>query len=164
LSSLPSLTLDEEGGCASHPGAEALVYILLHSGSVGPAAETLLKAARSSPTPWVYAGKYQPSDVGCLGEVDTMQTVEEIIEQARHLSPKDRIWLVEKVEESLVEEVVKVRPGRRNAAWSREMRRVVAALRKGAEGYFEAAIDRIVDDAVVAVRSEKQRHQGKARA
>ncbi len=93
-----------------------------------------------------------------------MQTVEEIIEQARHLSPKDRIRLVEKVEESLVEEVVKVRPGRRNAAWSREMRQVVAALRKGAAGYSEAAIDRIVDDAVVAVRSEKQRRKGKARA
>ena len=93
-----------------------------------------------------------------------MQTVEEIIEQARHLSPKDRIRLVEKVEESLLEEVVKVRPGRRNAAWSREMRQVVAALRKGAEGYSEAAIDRIVDDAVVAVRSEKPRHQGKDRA
>ena len=93
-----------------------------------------------------------------------MQTLEEIIEQARHLSPKDRVRLVEKVEESLVEEVVKIRRGRRNAAWSREMRQVVTALRKGAEGYSEAAIDRSVDDAVVAVRSEKQRHKGKARA
>ncbi|MBI3302320.1 MAG: hypothetical protein HYZ72_09645 [Deltaproteobacteria bacterium] len=93
-----------------------------------------------------------------------MQTVEAIIEQARHLSPQDRIRLVEKVEESLVKELVKVRLGRRNAAWSREMRQVVADLRKGAEDSSEADIDRIVDDAVVAVRSEKQRHKGKARA
>jgi hypothetical protein len=93
-----------------------------------------------------------------------MQTVKKILEQARHLSPVDRIRLIEEVEESLVEEVVKARLVRRDATWSREMRQVVADLRKGAEGYSETDIDRIVDDAVAAVRGERQQRKGKARA
>lgn len=38
------------------------------------------------------------------GKVNTMQTLEEIVEQARHLSSKDRKQLIETLEASLAEE------------------------------------------------------------
>jgi hypothetical protein len=91
-----------------------------------------------------------------------MHTVEELIEQARHLSVADRKRLVEAVETSVVEEVIRSQPMRRKTVWAKEMRQVVAELRKGAEGYADEEIDQIVDDAVAAVRREQQ--QRKARA
>ncbi len=54
---------------------------------------------------------------------------------------------------SRLEEVM---PSQKDEAWSREMRQVVAELRKGAEGYSDEEIDNIVDDAVKAVRAEGQ--------
>jgi hypothetical protein len=90
-----------------------------------------------------------------------MQAVEEIIKQARQLSPQDRQRLVEEVEASLVEDVVKRRPARKDP-WATEMHHVLSEFRKGAEGYSAEAIDQIVDEAVAAVRSEKQPGKGKA--
>jgi hypothetical protein len=52
--------------------------------------------------------------------------------------------------------IQEVMPSQSDAAWSREMRKVVAEFRKGAERYSENEIDKIVDEAVAAVRSEKK--------
>jgi hypothetical protein len=90
-----------------------------------------------------------------------MQTVEEIIKQACRLSPQDRQRLVEEVEASLVEDVVKRRSARKDS-WATEMRHVLSEFRKGAEGYPAEAIDQIVDEAVAAVRSGKRPRKGKA--
>ena len=46
-------------------------------------------------------------------------------------------------------------PARTDAAWSKEMRKVVSELRKGADEYSQEEIDSIVDEAVKAVRTEK---------
>jgi len=50
-----------------------------------------------------------------------------------------------------------IMPSRSDTTWSKEMRKVVSELRKGAEGYTEEEIESIVDEAVMAVRAE-QRH------
>ena len=57
-----------------------------------------------------------------------------------------------------LEEVI---PFKKDAVWSREMRKVVSELRKGSEEYSEEEIDSIVDDAVKAVREEKNRRREK---
>jgi len=91
----------------------------------------------------------------------TMQTVEDIIKQACRLSPQDRQRLVEEVEASLVKDVIKRRPARKDS-WATEMRSVLSEFRKGAKGYSAEAIDQIVDEAVAAVRSGKRPRKGKA--
>jgi predicted sugar kinase len=89
--------------------------------------------------------------------------VEEIIKQACQLSLQDRQRLVKEVEASLVKEVVKSRPARKDS-WATQMRQVLGEFRKGAAGYSAEAIDQIVDEAVAAVRSGKQPRKGKTRA
>ena len=48
-----------------------------------------------------------------------------------------------------------------DAAWTKEMSKVVSEFRKGAEGYSEEEIDAIVDEAVAAVRAEKKQKRAK---
>jgi hypothetical protein len=50
------------------------------------------------------SGKGSGADVGYSVEFHMMKTIEEIIEQARHLSPQDRQRLVEQLEELSEEE------------------------------------------------------------
>jgi hypothetical protein len=90
-----------------------------------------------------------------------MQTVDEIIKQARQLSPQERQRLVEEVEASLVEDVV-TKPPTPQETWAVEMRQVVSEFRKGAKSYSTEEIDRIVDDVVAAVRSGKRSRKEKA--
>lgn len=45
-----------------------------------------------------------------------------------------------------------IMPSRPDAAWSKEMRSVVAEFRKGAKDYSDKQIESIVDEAVDAVR------------
>lgn len=70
-------------------------------------------------------------------------------------------FLKAKQAENKVEQIM---PAKRDAAWSRQMRRVVSRLRKGAEKYSDEEIDEIVDEAVKAVRGEKNRSRERARA
>ena len=70
-------------------------------------------------------------------------------------------FLKSKQVEKKVEPIV---PEKKDAAWSKEMRRVVSKLRKGAEKYTDEEIDEIVDEAVKAVRGEKDRRRERARA
>lgn len=53
---------------------------------------------------------------------------------------------------------------KKDVAWSKKMHRVVSRLRKGAEKYTDDEIDRIVDEAVKAVRGEKNRRRERVRA
>jgi len=48
-----------------------------------------------------------------------------------------------------------------DAAWTKEMGKVVSEFRKGAEGYTEEEIDSIVDEAVAAVRGEKKQKRAR---
>ena len=45
-------------------------------------------------------------------------------------------------------------PSHSDTAWTKDMRKVVAELKKGAEAYSDDEIDSIVDEAVIAVRSQ----------
>ena len=84
-----------------------------------------------------------------------MQTVDEMIEQARNLSPQERQRLVAAVEASLVDNVVATgSPGK--DTWATEMQEVLTDFRAGAAGYAADEIDQIVDAAVEAVRSGKR--------
>lgn len=70
-------------------------------------------------------------------------------------------FLKSKQGESKVERVM---PAKKDAAWFKKMHRVVSELRKGAEKYTDEEIDEIVDEAVKAVRGEKNRRRERARA
>lgn len=52
--------------------------------------------------------------------------------------------------------IEQIMPSKTDAAWSKEMRKVVSELRKGAEKYSDEQIDEIVDEAVKAVRAEER--------
>jgi transcriptional regulator with XRE-family HTH domain len=58
---------------------------------------------------------------------------------------------------SRIEDVL---PSHKDETWSKEMRTVVAELRKGASTYSDEEIDDIVDEAINAVRSE-EKHRSK---
>ncbi len=50
-----------------------------------------------------------------------------------------------------------IMPSKTDAAWSKEMRKVVSEFRKKAKDYSEDEIDSIVNEAVNSVRSEESR-------
>ena len=54
---------------------------------------------------------------------------------------------------SRIEEVM---PSQKDEGWSKEMKKVVSELRKGASKYSDEEIDDIVDEAVKAVRAEEK--------
>lgn len=57
-----------------------------------------------------------------------------------------------------------VMPAKSDATWTKEMRRVVAELRKGAAKYSDDEVDRLVNDAVTAVRGERTHQRVKVGA
>lgn len=57
---------------------------------------------------------------------------------------------------SRLEEII---PSHSDAAWTKEMRKVVSDLRKGAKDVSDDEIDSIVDEAVMAVRAQDS-HEG----
>lgn len=86
-------------------------------------------------------------------------------EMVSRLNPHDK-EAVKTIIESVIlknrlEEMI---PSRADASWKKEMRKVVSELRKGAEKYSQEEIDNIVDEAVVAVRAEKNQRRAKVGA
>lgn len=74
------------------------------------------------------------------------------------LSPHDKDAIKTILESMIIKSrIEEVMPSRSNEAWSREMRKVVSELRKGAEQYSDEQIESIVDEAVNAVRDEEGR-------
>lgn len=55
-----------------------------------------------------------------------------------------------------------IMPTRKDEAWSKEMKSVVSEFRKGAEEYSDDEIENIVDDAVNAVRAQKDDRKERA--
>jgi len=82
----------------------------------------------------------------------------ELLEQfelVSRLNPHDKDAIKTILESMIIKSrLEEVMPSKTDAAWSREMRKVVSELRKGAEGYSEEEINDIVDEAVKAVRAE----------
>jgi transcriptional regulator with XRE-family HTH domain len=62
---------------------------------------------------------------------------------------------------SRLEEIM---PTQKDESWSKEMKRVVSELRKGAEEYSNDEIESIVDEAVKAVRAEERARREKIAA
>lgn len=74
-------------------------------------------------------------------------------EMVSKLNPRDREAIKIVLESMIIKgRLEEVMPSPTDAGWSREMRKVVTELRKGADGYSEDEIDDIVDEAVKAVR------------
>ena len=89
----------------------------------------------------------------------------EQFEMLSRLTPPDQEAVKILLESVIIKnKIQEVMPPQSDAAWSREMRKVVAEFRKGAEGYSEEEIDKIVDEAVAAVRAEKKHKRAKVGA
>lgn len=86
-------------------------------------------------------------------------------EELSKMDPRDQ-EAVKTILESMIikNKVEQIRPAKRDVIWSGEMRRVVSELRKGAEQYSDEEIDKMVDEAVKAVRGERDHRREKARA
>ena len=82
----------------------------------------------------------------------------EQFEDVSKMNPHDKS-AIETILESMIlrSRLEEIMPSKTDAAWSREMRKVVSELREGAEEYSEEEIDDIVDEAVKAVRAEEKR-------
>lgn len=73
------------------------------------------------------------------------------------LNPHDKEAVMTILESMILKNrIQEVLPPMSDMAWTREMRKVVSELRRGAKEYSEEEIDQIVDEAVSAVRSEKR--------
>lgn len=80
----------------------------------------------------------------------------EQFELVSKLSPHDKDAIKTILESMIIKSrIEEVMPSRSDEAWSREMRKVVSELRKGAEQYSDEQIESIVDEAVKAVREEE---------
>jgi transcriptional regulator with XRE-family HTH domain len=81
----------------------------------------------------------------------------EQFEMLSRLNPHDKEAVMTILESVIVKNrIQEVLPPMSDTAWTREMRKVVAEFRKGAEGYSEEEIESIVDEAVSAVRTEEK--------
>ena len=77
----------------------------------------------------------------------------EQFEQISMLTPQDKEALKTVIESMIIKsKLQQIIPSRTDAAWSKEMRSVVAEFRKGAKDYSDKEIENIVDEAVDAVR------------
>ena len=77
----------------------------------------------------------------------------EQFEQIATLTPQDKEALKTIIESMIIKnKLQQIMPARTDAAWTKEMRSVVAEFRKGAEDYSDKQIESIVDEAVDAVR------------
>jgi transcriptional regulator with XRE-family HTH domain len=77
----------------------------------------------------------------------------EQFEQISMLTSQDKEALKTVIESMIIKsKLQQIIPSQTDAAWSKEMRSVVAEFRKGAEDYSDKDIESIVDEAVDAVR------------
>ena len=77
----------------------------------------------------------------------------EQFEQIATLTPQDKEALKTVIESMIIKnKLQQIMPARKDAAWTEEMRSVVAEFREGAEDYSDKQIESIVDEAVDAVR------------
>jgi hypothetical protein len=88
----------------------------------------------------------------------------EQFEMLSTMNPRDKEAVMTIIESVIIKNKIQEVLPPKDGAWSREMRKVVSELRKGAEGYPEEEIDKIVDEAVFAVRAEKKHRREKVGA
>ena len=81
----------------------------------------------------------------------------EQFEMVTKMNPHDKDAIKTILESMILKSKLEdIMPSRSDTTWSKEMRKVVSELRKGAEGYTEEEIESIVDEAVMAVRAEER--------
>ncbi len=102
-------------------------------------------------------------------EVSSAKIVDgELLEQFEiisRLNPHDKDAVKTILESVIIKNrIEEVIPSKTDAVWSREMRKVISELRKGATKYSQEEIDSIVDEAVMAVRGEKNPQKEKTGA
>ena len=78
----------------------------------------------------------------------------EQFEMISKMNPHDQDAIKTILESMIIKSrVEEIMPSMSEAAWTREMRKVVSELRENAKNYSNEEIDEIVDEAVIAVRS-----------
>ncbi len=72
------------------------------------------------------------------------------------LNPHDKEAIMTIIDNMIIKNrLEQVMPGSSDAAWTNQMRKVIAGFRENAKDYSEDDIDSLVDEAVQAVRSEE---------
>ncbi|MEW5745522.1 MAG: helix-turn-helix transcriptional regulator [Nitrospirota bacterium] len=88
----------------------------------------------------------------------------EQFETIARLNPHDKEALMTVIESVIIKnKLQEVLPPMSDTVWTKEMRKVVAEFRKGAEGYSTEEIESIVDEAVAAVRAEEKEKRKRAK-
>ena len=86
----------------------------------------------------------------------------ELLEQFESISRmgEDEKYVVKKILEGVIvkHQVEKVMKPRTEKSWSERFREITDKLVKGAEGYSQDEIDKVIDEAVAAVRTKKYAH------
>lgn len=89
----------------------------------------------------------------------------EQFEMVTKMNPHDKDAIKTILESMILKSKLEdIMPSRADTTWSKEMRKVVSELRKGAKGYTEEEIESIVDEAVMAVRAEERHGSGNIEA
>lgn len=79
----------------------------------------------------------------------------EQFEMVSRLNPRDKEAIMTIIDSMIIKNrLEQVMPGASDAAWTNQMRKMVAEFRDSAKDYTEDEIDSLVDEAVQAVRSE----------
>ena len=92
-----------------------------------------------------------------------MTTAERIQTHVEALPPPLQQQVLDFVEYVRLQAQQEQNAPRQHRVWTKAMRRVVAKLRQGAEGYSDQEIDDFVDEAVEAVRRGSQQTPPKSR-
>jgi len=80
----------------------------------------------------------------------------EQFEMVSKLKPHDKEAIMTIIDSMIIKDrLEQVMPGSSDAAWTNQMRKVVSDFRDNAKDYSEDDIDSLVDEAVLAVRSEE---------
>lgn len=79
----------------------------------------------------------------------------EQFEMVSRLKPRDKEAIMTIIDSMIIKNrLEQVMPGASDVAWSNQMRKVVSEFKNNAKDYTDDEIDSIVDEAVLAVRSE----------
>ena len=89
----------------------------------------------------------------------------EQFEMVSRLGPNDKDAIKTILESMILKNrLEEIMPSKTDAAWSKEMRKIVSEFREKAKDYSEDEIDSIVDEAVQAVRAEESYGEDKIEA
>lgn len=132
-------------------------------GSSSPTLEVIKNMARALGVPSDELIFDENEGVACARIFD--KRLLEQFEMLSRMNPHDKEAIMTIIEGMIIKnKIEEIIPARSDAAWTKEMRKVVSELRKGGEGYSDEEIEDIVNEAVKTVRNEKKEKREKVGA